>query len=149
MLLRFRVAHAIGGDQGIRRVAVALDLEDDLVVVDAWKSLEGKFLAMRLAGFDSFCEFGFVFGHGGHDVGMEKRGRDWSKSLLEEVQRLHGALHGTGDPLPDEQIIEVMKWIETQVECEWIPAIAPWIEYENAVRQLARAVVALGKSMGY
>jgi hypothetical protein len=71
--------------------------------------------------------------------------RDYSKSILEEVQKLHGAVRGTGDSLPDERLLEIVQWLETQVEIEWIPSTECSRVYDDAVRELARAAIEEGK----
>jgi hypothetical protein len=79
MLLRFHISHPIGHDERVGRVAVVLDLKDDLSLVDAGKSVKIELPSMGLAGFDLLREFGFVFGcggHGGHDTGKKESGID-------------------------------------------------------------------------
>lgn len=71
--------------------------------------------------------------------------RDWSKSLIEEVQKLHGAVSGSGDGLPDADLLALIEWIDTQVEIEWEQrGTCP---YDNAVRELARVAVREAKQV--
>ena len=70
------------------------------------------------------------------------------RSVLETAERIHGAVTGTGDDLPEAELAELVAWLRERIGTRWdlhSPAEAPGQAYDEAVRSLAREAVFLGQ----
>jgi hypothetical protein len=62
---------------------------------------------------------------------------DWSRSVIQTAEAIHGDVCGSGDPLPN--LAELVDWLDRRVESGW--EVRTFSEYDNAARELGRAAV--------
>lgn len=64
----------------------------------------------------------------------------YKRSILKECERLHMYQTGAGDPVGDDERLEVLAWMLKRLDM-WIPSSPRHERYDNAVRALLLATV--------
>jgi hypothetical protein len=69
----------------------------------------------------------------------------YAHSVVDVTMRIHGALSGSGDPIPDREFADLVGWLVWRTSDEgWEPGLPGWATFDDAVRRLALAAAGAG-----